>query len=174
MTLFGLKLGDVANAAMILQTVIVVITAVVAVGQLQSANHMRRLAALVDIFEDVYLLEEYARRERILFPSLDSMPSNIDRTVTIDMFERVGFLVRKKYIGRRLVYDMYGKLVADLWIRLEDFVKKERIRLDALAYARDFEWLAKYCSKRRKRRMWVRVNTKKLRTYMSERVAKRE
>lgn len=150
-----MDLKQVVDISIVAQSVVVVMTALVALRQLHLSRQERHLSALIDIFDDIYKVEEYARRETILFPQPNITPSQEDYRIVVDMFERIGFLARHKYIDRRLVYDMYGKLIADLWSKCSEFAYSERTRLGAIAYARDFESLAKYCTNLRRRRMAI-------------------
>lgn len=118
-----------------------------AVWQLRQSARDRDLEALSAIFERLHDAETYARHARLnaaLARGHDSLEpeDRLDATITIDFFQRMGFLAHHRLVDRRLVLMMYSGLILEMWKSLEPVVQQTRRSRDLANYAAEFELLA--------------------------------
>ncbi len=108
---------------------------------------MARSAAVIEqmtALEREFDSEALARSRLAVLEALqhDSAPQPLAGSNPAAFWDRVGYLVRRGHVDRRIVYAQFGDNARLWWGWLSGIVRLERERDRNPAYGADFEWLA--------------------------------
>lgn len=135
------------EASTLVQTIVIIATALFAIVSLRQTSRNQRGNALAKLMDDYH--SETARADRrhveqnplLEFGHISGeLQGSYDRLA--ERFNRIGFMVRNKAVSRRDVLYLYNASILANWIRLKPYIESKRISLGYTNYGRDFETLA--------------------------------
>jgi hypothetical protein len=137
-------------------SLVIVVTAVIGMGQLRQFRAQRRDVAAVELvrsLQDDSYLEAYRRIFSVAYKDRANPPSEaIDydkAAVTLAFrFEMLGVLVYRGTIPFDIAEDLVGGLVVLTWRRLRDATLENRVTLGWPTYMEWFQWLAEQLERR--------------------------
>lgn len=135
------------EASTIVQTVVIVATALFAIASLRQTSRNQRANALAKLMDDYHSESARADRRHVeQHPLLEfgriagETQGSYDRLA--ERFNRIGFMVRNGTVSRTDVLYLYNASILANWIRLKPYIETKRINLGYTNYGRDFETLA--------------------------------
>lgn len=130
---------EVVAIATLVQGVVVVIAAILALRQLRESSRARVSSLLLEIFQIIHS-DQCAEDRRIALSS--SASSSEGRAATrrvVELWEWIGLLVRKGMLPPELVLDMYSDLIISTWRAARPLILE--VRSASSNYAEHLEYL---------------------------------
>lgn len=148
----GLQMNDMWSAidavSSAVSTLIVLVTAIIALRQIAEAVQARHVTGLAKVFEDFH--SDEARRDRQFiydnsFSEFSKCPPEIRDRVerVIELYQRTAFLAIRSLIPSDLILEMYSGAYVAVWQKLELYVTSKRAESGLSNYGASFEALAR-------------------------------
>ena len=140
-------LNELADAATIIQAVIIVLGILFAVVQLRQVSMARNLETMKILFDGFDELSSYAQRKAILDTGPVDLATASEQDLLLyaqqaDLFHSLGFYSRNRFVSRRYLLELYSGGIISMWQCLEPFVQYMRTEKGVSNYSHDFETLA--------------------------------
>jgi len=142
--------NDAADIATCVQTVLLLIAAFFAVGQVREASQARKLAILMPLRYEIDSLAARRNRQALFNDLPDDLTSLspeqeeiVDRVVV--EYDNLGQLLRARLIDFALLAQFYSPSTERCWRKVEPWIEKERTRRGNHLYANAFEAFARRC-----------------------------